>query len=102
MSRELRQPERRIKAKRLKYNKLRSSSSGDINLPISSSCTFLSNAGDSSNLHNKLSHQISPIAHSLLIIPIHADFPQSSSNQPRLHIFVRAELYFKALLISLL
>ncbi|VEL19507.1 unnamed protein product [Protopolystoma xenopodis] len=37
----LRQPERRIKAKRLQYNAIQPSSSGEIDLRISYSCTFI-------------------------------------------------------------
>ncbi|VEL40555.1 unnamed protein product [Protopolystoma xenopodis] len=40
-SRRLRQSERRIKAKRLQYNAIHPSSSGGIDLRISSSCTFM-------------------------------------------------------------
>ncbi|VEL14514.1 unnamed protein product [Protopolystoma xenopodis] len=43
----LRQPEHRIKAKRLQYNGIQPSSSGEINLRISSSCTLIQNKGDS-------------------------------------------------------
>ncbi|VEL13650.1 unnamed protein product [Protopolystoma xenopodis] len=43
MSRRLRQPERRIKAKRLHYNGMHPSSSGELELRISSSCTFMRN-----------------------------------------------------------
>ncbi|VEL29880.1 unnamed protein product [Protopolystoma xenopodis] len=39
----LRQLERRINAKRLQYNAIPSSSSGEIDLRISSSCTFIRN-----------------------------------------------------------
>ncbi|VEL16449.1 unnamed protein product [Protopolystoma xenopodis] len=42
-SRGLRQPERRNKAKRLQYNAIQPSSSGEIALRISSSCTFIRN-----------------------------------------------------------
>ncbi|VEL25637.1 unnamed protein product [Protopolystoma xenopodis] len=37
----LRQPERRIKAKRLQYNAIHSSSSGEIDRRISSSCLLI-------------------------------------------------------------
>ncbi|VEL10675.1 unnamed protein product [Protopolystoma xenopodis] len=41
MSRGLRQPERRIKAKRLQYNGTQPPFSGEIDLRISYSCTFI-------------------------------------------------------------
>ncbi|VEL36248.1 unnamed protein product [Protopolystoma xenopodis] len=43
MSSGLRQPERRIQAKRLQFNRNWPSPPGEINLRISSSCTFMRN-----------------------------------------------------------
>ncbi|VEL06985.1 unnamed protein product [Protopolystoma xenopodis] len=43
ISRRLRQPERRIKAKKLQYNAIQLSSSGEVNQRVSSSCTFIGN-----------------------------------------------------------
>ncbi|VEL16732.1 unnamed protein product [Protopolystoma xenopodis] len=40
---ELRQPERGMKAKRLLFNAIQPSSSGEVGLRISSSCTFMRN-----------------------------------------------------------
>ncbi|VEL19912.1 unnamed protein product [Protopolystoma xenopodis] len=48
-SRGLRQPERRIKAKRLQYNAIQPSSCGDMDQRISSSCAFIRNESSPNN-----------------------------------------------------
>ncbi|VEL29191.1 unnamed protein product [Protopolystoma xenopodis] len=45
----MRQHEYRIKAKRLQYNEIAPSSSGEIDQPISSSCTFIRHEGPPNN-----------------------------------------------------
>ncbi|VEL34251.1 unnamed protein product [Protopolystoma xenopodis] len=45
----LRQPERRMKAKRLHYNSIHPSSPGEIELQISSSCTSIQNESPLNN-----------------------------------------------------
>ncbi|VEL20460.1 unnamed protein product [Protopolystoma xenopodis] len=55
-SRGMRQHQYRIKAKRLEYNEIDLSSSGEIGQQISSSCTFIRNEGPPNNIISLLSY----------------------------------------------
>ncbi|VEL06848.1 unnamed protein product [Protopolystoma xenopodis] len=58
-SRGLNQPERRIEAKRLQYNSIQHSSSGEIDLRISSSCILIRNKSPPNNVSSGASSKTS-------------------------------------------
>ncbi|VEL41372.1 unnamed protein product [Protopolystoma xenopodis] len=71
-SRELRRPERHIKAKRLQYNGIHPSSSEKIDLRIYSSCTFIRNESPPNNVISGVSTKPSFSSYIfILLTPLH-------------------------------